>query len=45
MNEGTDKGGWETRTNRSSERLCEDLRLFHLCAVDLGTDHRAEGDF
>ena len=36
--------GWGARTNRSPECLCENLSLFHLCAVDLGTDHRAEGD-
>ena len=44
INEGTDDG-WGTRTNRSSERFREDLSLFHLRAIDLRTNHGAEGDF
>ena len=36
---------WRARTNRPSESFSENFSLFHLCAIDLGTDHRAEGDF
>ena len=32
-------------TNCLSESFGENLSLFHLHAIDLGTDHRAEGDF
>lgn len=44
MNEGTDDR-WRARTNRSSEDFSKNFSLFHLCAVDLRTDHRAKGDF
>jgi hypothetical protein len=35
----------ETRTNSSSESFSENLSLFDLCAIDLGTDHGAERNF
>ena len=44
INQGADNV-YRARTNRPPENFCENFSLFHLCAIDLGTDHRAEGDF
>ena len=41
IEEGRGRG---ERTDCSTERFCEDFSLLNLCTINLGTDHRAEGN-